>query len=97
MRLNKYIYTYTLAAIAACSVAHAQTKQSTTAPTAVSIINQANKEVIKNPTNAYKLASEALELSLSKKDKKSEAQAYNTLGTLYYNAGDYSKAITYFT
>ncbi|MGY8847635.1 MAG: tetratricopeptide repeat-containing sensor histidine kinase [Bacteroidia bacterium] len=97
MRLNKYIYTYTLAALAACSVAHAQTKQSTTAPTAVSIINQANKEVIKNPTNAYKLASEALELSLSKKDKKSEAQAYNTLGTLYYNAGDYSKAITYFT
>jgi len=88
---------YTLAALAACSVAHAQTKQSITTPTAASILNQANQQVLKNPTNAYKLASEALELSLSTKDKKSEAQTYNTLGTLYYNAGDYGKAITYFT
>lgn len=75
----------------------AQSKKDVTAPSAPFIINQANQKVIENPSEAYNLATEALEISLSTKDKKSEARSYNTLGTLYYNTGDYNKAITYFT
>ena len=60
-------------------------------------LDDANKKVISSPSEAFDLAGEALVLSKSKKDKKSEASAYNTLGTLYYNAGDYQKAIDFFT
>lgn len=59
-------------------------------------LDEANKQVIKNPTTAFDLATEALELCYKSKDKKAEASAYNTLGTLYYNSGDYTKAVTYF-
>ncbi|PCJ67673.1 MAG: hypothetical protein COA58_00625 [Bacteroidetes bacterium] len=60
-------------------------------------IDNANKNVITNPEEAFNIASEALSESKKIKDKKAEASAYNTLGTLYYNTGQYNKAIDYFT
>lgn len=59
-------------------------------------VDLANKEVLKNPVSAFTLATDALSLSIKTKNRKAEASAYNTLGTLYFNSGNYKKAIHYF-
>jgi len=64
---------------------------------AIEKVNQANKKVISNPESAFDLALKGVELSKTNKNQKAEASAYNTLGTLYYNAGKYQKAIDYFS
>jgi two-component system LytT family sensor kinase len=66
------------------------------AGSALKKVDKANKEVISNPESAFVTATEALSLSIKSKDKKAEASSYNTLGTLYYNSGNYKKAIEYF-
>ncbi|MFM9944122.1 MAG: tetratricopeptide repeat protein, partial [Bacteroidia bacterium] len=64
---------------------------------AVEILNEANKIAETNATKSMELATTALEKSIKQKDKTTEYFSYNTLGTLYYNIGNYSKAISYFT
>jgi tetratricopeptide (TPR) repeat protein len=71
--------------------------QSRTRTSIPSKIDNANKKVIESPEEAFNLAAEALSESKKIKDRKSEASACNTLGTLHYNTGEYSKAIEYFT
>ncbi len=64
--------------------------------TPVELVNKANKLAETDAKESMKLASEALEKSLEQKDKQGEYYAYNTLGTLYYNIGNYAKAVKYF-
>lgn len=64
---------------------------------AVEILNEANKLAETNATKSMELATTALEKSIKQNDKTSEYHSYNTLGTLYFNIGNYSKAISYFT
>ncbi|MBT8326309.1 MAG: tetratricopeptide repeat protein, partial [Bacteroidia bacterium] len=89
----------TILCIGLGSFSFAQTKQGTNeilvSPSEK--LDDANKKVLTNPTEAFDLAGEALVLSKATKDRKAEASSYNTLGTLYYNAGDYNKAIEFFT
>lgn len=61
------------------------------------MLNEANQKVLKAPLNAFELATDAAITSKKSGDKKVEASAYNTLGTLYFNAGKYLKAIEFFT
>jgi two-component system LytT family sensor kinase len=61
------------------------------------MVDKANKLVVTKPLDAFKLATDAAVISKKNKNKRVEANAYNTLGTLYYNAGEFTKAITYFT
>ena len=61
------------------------------------MVDEANTLVVSNPLDAFELATNAVVVSKANKDKRGEANAYNTLGTLYYNAGEFTKAITYFT
>lgn len=61
------------------------------------MVDEANKLVVDKPLDAFQLATNAVVASKANNDKRAEANAYNTLGTLYYNAGEYTKAITYFT
>jgi tetratricopeptide (TPR) repeat protein len=61
------------------------------------MVDSANKLVVTKPLDAFELATDALLASKAKKDRRAEANAYNTLGTLYYNAGEFTKAIAYFT
>lgn len=63
----------------------------------VSKIDRANKTILSNPTESFELASEALLESKKRRDIRAEASAYNTLGTLYFNTGEFDKAISYFT
>ncbi len=81
-------------ALSVFSIGQSQTKSGRISATQK--VDEANKQVISNPSNAFSLAGEALELSYTTKDKKAEASAYNTLGTLYYNSGDFNKAVSYF-
>lgn len=64
--------------------------------TPIELVNRANKLAETDAKQSMKLASEALEISLALKDKQGEYHAYNTLGTLYYNIGNYAKAVKYF-
>ncbi len=61
------------------------------------MLNEANQKVLKAPLNAFELATDAAITSKKSGDKKVEASAYNTLGTLYFNAGKYLNAIEFFT
>ncbi len=63
----------------------------------IDLLNQANKLAKSNPQKSMQLASTALERSISNKDKTTEYFAYITLGSLYYNIENYSKASEYFT
>jgi two-component system LytT family sensor kinase len=72
-----------------------KTNQDFKSPT--EMVDKANKLVVTKPLDAFKLATDAAVISKKNKDKRVEANAYNTLGTLYYNAGEFTKAITYFT
>lgn len=63
----------------------------------VEILNQANKVAETDATKSMQLATTALEKSIKQNDKTTEYFSYNTLGTLYFNIGNYSKAISYFT
>src|SRR5690606_26462236 len=60
------------------------------------LINYANRNAITKPLVSLSAASKALEISFKLKDKRGEAYAYNSLGTLNYNSQNYSKAIEYF-
>ena len=60
------------------------------------MVDRANKLVVTRPLDAFELATNAVIASKANQDKRAEANAYNTLGTLYYNAGEFTKAITYF-
>lgn len=66
------------------------------ANSALEKIDEANKKALNKPLEAYTLATQALDLSYEYDDKLAEASAYNTLGTLYFNAENYRKAIDYF-
>jgi two-component system LytT family sensor kinase len=72
-----------------------KTNQDFKSPT--EMVDKANKLVVTKPLDAFKLATDAAVISKKNKNKRVEANAYNTLGTLYYNAGEFTKAITYFT
>jgi two-component system LytT family sensor kinase len=72
-----------------------KTNQDFKSPT--EMVDKANKLVVTKPLDAFKLATAAAVISKKNKNKRVEANAYNTLGTLYYNAGEFTKAITYFT
>jgi two-component system LytT family sensor kinase len=74
----------------------AQSKQDQDVNRATRLVDDANKKVISEPLDAFKLATDAVVQSKQQKDLRSEASAYNSLGTLYFNAGDYTKAIEYF-
>lgn len=58
---------------------------------------EANRLITSNASRSMQLATEALNRSLMYKDRRNEYAAYNTLGTLYFNIGNYSKAYDYFT
>jgi tetratricopeptide (TPR) repeat protein len=60
------------------------------------LINFSNKQAVNQPVLALNAATAALELSYKLKDKKAEAYAYNSLGTLQYNSGNFERAIDYF-
>jgi len=75
----------------------AQSKNRTDFKSPTEMVDEANKLVVTKPLDAFALATEAVATSKANKDKKGEANAYNTLGTLYYNAGEFTKAIEYFT
>lgn len=70
--------------------------EKTTTESPVEILNQANKIAETDATKSMELATTALEKSIKQKDKTTEYFSYNTLGTLYYNIGNYSKSISYF-
>jgi two-component system LytT family sensor kinase len=61
------------------------------------MIDEANKLSKTNATKSMQIATDALERSLKLDDKTSEYYSYNTLGTLYYNVGNFSKASSYFS
>jgi tetratricopeptide (TPR) repeat protein len=65
--------------------------------TPMELVNEANKRSETDAAKSMELATTALERSLSQKDKKGEYYSYNTLGTLYYNIGNWAKAVQYFT
>jgi len=67
------------------------------ASSAMEMIDEANKLSKTNASKSMLIASDALEKSLKVNDKTSEYYAYNTLGTLYYNIGNYTKASSYFS
>lgn len=71
------------------------TKQVSTS--SMELINEANKISSKDATKSMELATKALKNSLNQKDKAGENYAYNTLGTLYYNIGNYAKSSEYFS
>jgi hypothetical protein len=60
------------------------------------LINYSNRNAINKPLLSLNAASKALEISFKLKDKRAEAYAYNSLGTLNYNSQNYIKAIEYF-
>lgn len=60
------------------------------------LLNEANKNASSDARVSMKQALEALEMSLKIGDKKGENYAYLTLGSLYYNIGNYSRASHYF-
>ncbi len=64
--------------------------------TAIQLVNEANSNAVSNPVKSMRLATEALDKSIKKGDKAAEYQSYNTLGTLYFNIGNYTKAAEYF-
>jgi len=64
--------------------------------TVMQMLDNANKISSKDAGYSMKLALRALEKSLNEKDKQGEYYAYTTLGTLYYNIGNYSRATYYF-
>lgn len=74
-----------------------QTKKTYDNQTPTQLVDEANKLVVEKPIDAFELATNAVVASKANKDKQAEANAYNTLGTLYYNAGEFTKAISYFT
>lgn len=100
-RLRTTLYTYrqflTCILMLVSSIIWAQSQNKTNTVYPNQKLDEANKQALKNPSQAFDLATEALELSFETKNKKAEASAYNTLGTLYYNTGDYSQAVNYFT
>src|SRR5256885_1309441 len=61
------------------------------------VINEANKQAATNPSHSMQLATNALEKSIKEEDKTGECYSYNTLGSLYYNIGNFAKAADYFT
>ncbi len=63
---------------------------------AIQLVNDANTLAVTNPVLSMKLASEALNKSIFNSDKTAQYQSYNTLGTLYFNIGNYSRAAEYF-
>jgi len=63
---------------------------------AIQLVNDANTLAVNNPVLSMKLASEALNKSIFNSDKTAQYQSYNTLGTLYFNIGNYSRAAEYF-
>lgn len=71
--------------------------EKTNSESPVMLLNEANKLAETNASKSMDLATKALEKSLKQKDKISEFHAYNTLGTLYFNIGNYGKAKEYFT
>ncbi len=70
-------------------------KQTSESP--MDLINEANKVAETDATKSMQLATTALQKSITQKDKSAEYFSYNTLGTLYYNVGNYAKAADYFT
>lgn len=60
------------------------------------LIKEANSNAADNPLKSIKQASRALELSIAEKDKVNQYKSYNTLGSLYYNVGNYKAAVQYF-
>jgi len=72
-------------------------KNASTEKSTMEILDEANKLSSKNASKSMKLALEALEYSLNIKDKPGEYYAYTTLGSLYYNIGNYARATYYFT
>ncbi|MCB9251971.1 MAG: histidine kinase [Flavobacteriales bacterium] len=67
-----------------------------TSQTTIQMLNTANKMAGKNAEQSMKIALEALKKSLNEGDKRGEYYAYSTLGTLYFNIGNYSRASSYF-
>lgn len=63
---------------------------------AFSKINEANKIIISNPALSSAMASEGLKLAINTANKPAEYHAYNTLGALNYNNGNYAIAAEYF-
>lgn len=92
-----------IALVLLCAKGFSQSNTSKTSPekqtseTPMEILNEANKVAETNAPKSMELATTALEKSIKQNDKTTEYFSYNTLGTLYYNIGNYYKAISYFT
>ncbi|MBR9859767.1 hypothetical protein GYB22_03280 [bacterium] len=60
------------------------------------MVDSANKKLKSAPLDAFAIAGNALAKSKKEGDRRGEAEANKTLGTLYYNNSEYNKAIPYF-
>lgn len=89
---------YILCFVLSVLTSYAQLNTNTSAErSTMQILDEANKLASKNGTKSMTLALNALENSLKLNDKPGEYYAYTTLGSLYYNIGNYARATYYFT
>lgn len=63
---------------------------------AVELVNLANSTALTSPVRSMSYATAALEKSISSKDLRTQYQAYNSMGMLYFNSGNYAGAQQYF-
>ncbi len=94
-RITHIVWVFLLSCVAGSVLG--QSKKVDVIVTPDQMVDQANKLVVEQPLDAFELATNAVLVSKTNNDKRAEANAYNTLGTLYYNAGEFTKAISYFT
>jgi hypothetical protein len=60
------------------------------------LVNLANSTALTSPVRSMSYAAAALEKSIKEKDQRTQCQAYNSMGMLYFNSGNYAGAQQYF-
>lgn len=63
---------------------------------ALDLVNKANTNAGSNPVKSMRYATAAVEKSINTRDESAKNHGYNSLGSLYYNIGNYGKALEYF-